>query len=425
MIINSRCRICQSDKLHKVIDLGSQPPANAFLRPDQLDQPEERFPLEMHVCGDCNLAQLIHVVDKEDLFSDYIYYTSGIPKVSPYWQGYADQVAEQCLHDANDFVVEVGSNDGLLLWSFKEKGFRTLGVDPAKNIAPIAESRGVRTVVDFFGEKVATDIVHQDGKAKLIIGNNVIAHINDHHDLCRGIKALLADDGTFVLEAPYLVDMIEHVTFDTIYHEHLSFLAVRPLIKLFEQFGLEVFDVHIVPAQGQSIRVFVGHAGAHEVKPSVQACVAKELELGLDKIETYMELAKKVEHCKNATLDILHGLKSSGERIAGYGASAKGMTVLNYYHIGSDMLDFVMDELPSKEGLFTPGTHIPLASKAYAEEHRPTSYLLLVWNYLPLVLAKEQAFLAAGGKFILPTGVVVDAQGVHEAEYTEEEKVPA
>ncbi len=393
----------------KVIDLGSQPAANAFLRADMLDQPEEHFPLEVFFCENCGLAQLIHVVDKEALFSDYIYFSSGMPKVSPHWQGYAECVIKDYLNDKNDLIVEMGSNDGVLLWFFKEKGFRVLGVDPAKNIAPIAESRGVRTVVDFFSSQVAAMIREQEGKAKAIIGNNVVAHINDHHDMCRGVKTLLAEDGVFVFEAPYLVDMFMNLTYDTIYHEHLSFLAVRPLLKLMNQFGLEIFDVQIVPAQGQSIRVFVGHAGAHPIKDSVGSCVAQELKLGLHTIDAYIALSHQIEACKRKTLDILHERKISGERLAAFGAPAKGNTVLNYCKIGADLLDFAMDELPSKQGLYTPGTHLPVISKADADARRPNSYFLLAWNYLPVILEKESAFLRSGGKFILPTGAVVSA----------------
>lgn len=409
MIINSHCRICKSDKLRKVIDLGAQPLANSFLRADQLTQPEAKFPLEVYLCEDCNLAQLIHAVDKETLFSDYIYFSSGMPKVSPYWQSYAKGVIDGFLTDKKDLVVEIGSNDGVLLWFFKENGFRVLGVDPAANIAPIAESRGVETMVDFFSEKVAAKIESLKGKAKAILGNNVIAHINDHHDLCCGVKKLLADDGVFVFEAPYLVDMFENLAFDTIYHEHLSFLAVRPLMRLFKQLSLEIFDVQIVPAQGQSIRVFVGHPGAHEINKNVEACVAKELALGLNRMESYLELAERIENCKEKTVQILTKLVKEGKKIAAYGAPAKGNTVLNYYQTGPELLDFALDELPSKQGFFTPGMHLPVISKTAADARQVDYYFLLAWNYLPAILEKEKKFLEAGGKFILPTGVIVDA----------------
>lgn len=409
MQINTCCRICRSQKLAKVLDLGLQPLANAFLRVDQLLQPEPKFPLEVYMCEECNLAQLIQVVDKETLFSNYIYFSSGMPKVSTYWQSYAEGVIDDYLKDKSDLVVEIGSNDGVLLWFFKEKGFRVLGVDPAANIVPIAESRGVETKVDFFSERVAAEIERSKGKAKAIIGNNVVAHINDHHDMCRGIKKLLDANGVFVFEAPYLVDMFENLTFDTIYHEHLSFLAVRPLIRLFEQFGLEIFDVKVVPAQGQSIRVFVGHAGVHEINKSIEACVAKELALGLDRPESYLELAKKIESCKEKTVRIFNELVKEGKKIIAYGAPAKGNTVLNYYGIDSNILDCAMDELPSKQGLYTPGAHLLVVSKAVSEERRPDYYFLLAWNYLSVILEKEQAFLARGGAFILPTGEILRA----------------
>jgi len=409
MTVNSLCRICKSAKLHKVIDLGEQPLANAFLRTEQLTQPEARFPLEVYVCNECNLAQLIHVVDKETLFSDYIYFSSGMPKVSPYWQNYAEGVIDNFLENKSDLVVEIGSNDGILLQFFKEKGFRALGVDPAENIAPIAESRGVETVVEFFSEKTAVEIARDKGSAKVIIGNNVVAHIDDHHDLCRGVKKLLAPDGVFVFEVPYLVDMFENLAFDTIYHEHLSFLAVRPLVRLFEQFDLEIFDVQIVSAQGKSIRVFVGRRGAHEVKKNVNDCLLKELSLGMDRIESYLDLAKKIEHCKEKTVRVLRDMAAKGKKNSAYGAPAKGNTVLNYYKIGPEILGFAMDELPSKQGLYTPGMHVPVVSKAYAEKHRPEGYFLLAWNYLPVILEKERKFLQEGGRFILPTGVVIDA----------------
>ena len=407
MRINTCCRICHSQNLTKVFDFGSQPLANAFLRADQLTRPEARFPLEVYVCEKCNLAQLIHVVDKETLFSDYIYFSSGMPKVSPYWQSYAEGIIGGYLKDKNDLVVEIGSNDGVLLWFFKERGFRVLGVDPAANIAPIAESRGVETKVDFFSERVAGEIERGKGKAKAIIGNNVVAHINDHHDLCRGIKKLLDANGVFVFEAPYLVDMFENLTFDTIYHEHLSFLAVRPLMRLFEQFGLEVFDVKIVPAQGQSIRVFVGHAGAHKISGSVGMCVTKELALGLDRRGSYLELAKKIKNCKEKVVQMLNQFLKEGKKIIAYGAPAKGNTVLNYYNIDFNILDCAMDELPSKQGLYTPGTHLLVVSKAESEERLPDYYFLLAWNYLPVIMEKEQSFLARGGGFVLPTGEVL------------------
>jgi hypothetical protein len=402
MTIRKTCRICHSTALHKVIDLGSQPLANAFLRKEDLRSNESTYPLEVYWCEECSLAQLIHVVSKETLFSDYIYSSSGMPKLSDHFRQYAEGIIANHLSSPSDFVVEIGSNDGILLHFFKEKGFRILGVDPAKNIAPVAESRGVPTIVDFFSERVAENIVATHGKAKAILGNNVIAHIDDYEDMCRGVQTLLDEKGVFVVEAPYLADMFEHLTFDTIYHEHLNYLAIRPLIKLFNDYGLEIFDVVIVPAQGQSLRVFVGHRGAHPVSQRVNDCIVKELDMGFHTIEAYRVLADRIRTAKDIVVARLKELKSAGKRIAAYGAPAKGNTLLNYYGIGSDVLDFAMDELSAKQGLYTPGMHIPVVDRAYAWAHEPDVYFLLAWNYRTVIMQKEEAFLSGGGQFLLP-----------------------
>mgnify|MGYP001584981401 FL=1 len=227
--INSQCRICKSAELVKFLDLGRQPLANSFVSKEDLDKPEPMYPLEVYFCQNCNLAQLIHVVDKKELFLNYVYFSAGMPRISPHWQSYAEEVMAKFLGDSNDFVFEIASNDGILLKFFKDKGFRILGIDPAENIVPVAESLGVPTITGFFSEAIAKDVLQKHGPAKAILANNVVAHIDDHHDLCRGVKTLLHPQGVFVVEAPYLADMFESLTYDTVYHEHLSYLAVRPL----------------------------------------------------------------------------------------------------------------------------------------------------------------------------------------------------
>lgn len=404
--INKGCRICGSTKLTKVIDLGRQSLANAFLRKEDLDKSEDTYPLEVYVCADCNLAQLIHVVDKEVLFRDYIYFSSGMPRLSDHFRLYAEDVMARFLKSGN-LVVELGSNDGILLARFKEQGFRVLGVDPALNIARVAEEHGVRTIADFWSETVARQIKNDAGGAMAILGNNVVAHINDYDGLCRGVKELLDPQGVFVFEAPYLVDMFENLAFDTIYHEHLSYLAIRPLQKLFEKYDLEVFEVKIVPAQGQSIRVFVGHKNTHLIDPSVQACVRKELDLDLDKKGSYLALAAKIAACKEKTITVLREFKKQNKKIAAYGAPAKGNTLLNYYGVGSDLIDFAMDELPSKQWLYTPGMHLEVVDKKTADTRKPDCYLLLAWNYAKVIYEKEKIFLQNGGKFILSTGQIM------------------
>lgn len=407
LTINKTCRICASEDLKLFLDLSDQPPANRFLNSRDLTAPEPKYPLQVYWCANCNLAQLIHVVDKEELFRNYIYFSSGMPKLSDHFQRYAANTITRFLKP-QDLVVEIASNDGILLKFYKDNNFRVLGVDPAENIVPVAVERGVPTRCDFFSEAVAKEIVADQGPAQLILANNVVAHINDHHDLARGIATLLAPRGAFVLEAPYLLDMFENLTYDTIYHEHLSLLAVRPLQKLCEQFGLEVFDVELHPVQGQSIRVFIGHAGAHPINPAVANFLAKELAVGLNTFKAYEELAKRVERCKNMLVTKLRELKNSGQSIAAYGAPAKGNTILNYCDIGTEVLDYALEDLPSKQNLFTPGQHIPVVNRAYAEAHTPHYYLLLAWNYVKPILAKEEEFRGRGGKFIVPVGDTIE-----------------
>ncbi|PIT86579.1 MAG: SAM-dependent methyltransferase, partial [Candidatus Magasanikbacteria bacterium CG10_big_fil_rev_8_21_14_0_10_43_6] len=320
---NTHCRICLSETLVKVISLGTQALANSFLKKEDLDSEEHAFPLDVYWCETCHLAQLLDVVSKELMFSNYIYFSSGMPKLSDHFSNYAMDVMERFL-EPNDFVVEIASNDGILLKFFKERGYRVLGIDPATNVVKIAEERGVPTMNDFFSEVLAKEIVKTHGKAKTIMANNVVAHIDDHHDLAKGIAALLSDDGVFVFEAPYLIDMFLELAYDTVYHEHLSFLAIRPLQVLFKKYGLEIFDVKLYPVQGSSIRVFVGKQGAHNVLPSVATFVQKEVSLGLDTREAYEILATRVAASKDQLVTLLQKLKQEGKTLAGYGAPAKG-----------------------------------------------------------------------------------------------------
>lgn len=397
----NNCRICNSPNLTKFLDLGLQPLANSFLKDQSEFVKEKKYPLAAYVCHSCNLAQLLDIVDKEEMFCDYIYFTSGMPKISDHFRHYAEEVISRFLKQ-DDFVVEIASNDGILLKFFQDSGYRTLGVDPAANVVKVAESLGVETVIDFFSEKVAEDILKRYQPAKIILANNVVAHIDNHQDLVKGVAKLLASDGVFIFEAPYLVDMFENLAYDTIYHEHLSFLAVRPLKKLFEQFALEIFDIEVQPVQGRSIRGFVGRKGKHPLNSNVQKLIDLELRMGLNSLETYNNLAVKISQQKDKLVKILKDLKSQGKKIAAYGAPAKGNTLLNYCHIGPDILDFALEDLPVKQNLFTPGMHIPTVNKTYAQSHLPDYYLMLAWNYQKPILEKEKEYRENGGKFIIP-----------------------
>lgn len=403
MKTNDRCRICGGSNLIPFLDLGDQPLANDFLKKEELSQNQPTFPLRIYFCSGCNLVQLIDVVDKNLLFKNYIYFSSGMPKLSDHFKNYALEVMDRFLKKG-DFVVEIASNDGILLKFFKDLGYKVLGVDPAVNVVKIAESLGITSINDFFSEKLAGDILTVQGPAKAILANNVVAHINDHQDLAKGIYKLLDDDGVFILEAPYLMDMFENLTYDTIYHEHLSYLAVRPLKTLFQKFDLEIFDVEIHPVQGQSLRVFVDKIGRRPISENVQKYIELELKREFNFESSYRHLAERVEKSKANLVNLLKNLKKTGKRIGAYGAPAKGNTVLNYCNIGTEILHFALEDLSSKQGLYTPGRHIPVISRAEAEVEPPDYYLLLAWNYMNHILAKEKNYRANGGKFIVPVG---------------------
>lgn len=402
----TKCRMCESEHLRHFFDLGEQPLANSLLQDKAHFAEEKRFPLGLVFCEECNLAQLGYVVDPRLLFArDYAYCSSGIPNYL-HFVNYAEEMRTRFLHDTEKFVVEIGSNDGHLLYLIKQFGVRVLGVDPAENVAAAANERGVLTRAEFFSEAFAKRAASEFGQADVIIGNNVVAHIDDHHDLLRGVTALLADDGVFVFEAPYLGDMFETLAFDSIYHEHMSYLALRPLQKLFENYGMEIFDVKPFPVQGNSLRYYTALKGTYAIELSVGFYLTQEKERGFDQLTTYQELAKKIEVLKTDVRDTVFRLKKEGKRIAAYGAPARGNTLLNYFGIGRDILEFATEELPSKIGKLTPGTHIPIVDISRARENPPDYYLLLAWPYKDVVLEKEKDFVANGGKFIMPVGTI-------------------
>lgn len=400
-----QCRVCGSGRLCEFINLGEQPLANSFLSEKELEKPEPRYPLRVFWCRDCGLSQLGEVVSAEALFRHYVYFSSGMPS-SLYYRNYARDIVKRFLGGSRGLTVEIGSNDGHLLGEIQSLGARVLGVDPAQNIAKLANDRGIPTLPEFFSKELAGKIRDQHGEARLVIGNNVVAHIDDHHDLVRGVKALLADKGVFVFEAPYLTDMFENLAFDSIYHEHLSYLSLRPLLRLFEKYGMEIFDAKVTEVQGNSIRMYAAKKDAYPLEESVVRLLAREEGLGLASWESYLNLSRRIEGLKSEMKVLLSGLKRQGKRLACYGAPARGNTLLNYLGIGRDTLEYATEELSSKIGIYTPGVRIPVISVEEARRNPPDYYLLLAWPYQKAVLEKEKEFRQKGGKFILPVGNV-------------------
>lgn len=401
--LHTHCRICKSPNLVEFLNLGEQPLANAFLDQASLHKPELKYPLRVAVCASCGLCQLRDVVDPEVLFRDYIYFSSGMPS-SDHFQNYAKEVVNRFISNKGDLVVEIGSNDGHLLRLIKDAGADVLGIDPALNIAEMANKRGIETIGDFFSTALACRIVKWRGVAQVIIANNVVAHIDDYYDLFEGIRLLLAEGGVFIFEAPYLADMFENLAFDTVYHEHLSYLALRPLVQFFPKFGMEIFHVEILPVQGNSIRVYVCRQGMQGIRFSLFEILQKEYRMKLNEVATYLAMAERIKKLKEEVRNLLLELKKQGKRIYGYGASAKGNTLLNYFGVGRETIECITEELPSKIGLYTPGTHIPVVDIREARKNLPDYYLLLAWNYKDAILKKESEFISSGGKFIMPVG---------------------
>ncbi|MBI4114620.1 MAG: class I SAM-dependent methyltransferase [Candidatus Niyogibacteria bacterium] len=401
---NTQCRMCKGENLLQFLDLGTHPLANAFLSKEDLLKSEPRYPLRVFFCTDCNLVQLVDVVSPEVMFRDYVYFSSAMPTLSKHFEDYVEEVYDRFIDSSDNFAVEIGSNDGILLRAMKAKGVRVLGIDPAENIARVANERGIETLSEFFSEALAKRIVANRGNADVVIGNNVVAHIDDHHDLVKGVKSLLGERGVFIFEAPYLLDMLENLSFDTIYHEHLSYLALAPLTKLFGKFGMEIIDAKLFPVQGNSIRVYAARKGAYTVNSRIAELLKKEKEMRCDKIETYHALAERITELKKEVVGVCRQLKKEEKTIAGYGAPAKGNTLLNYFGIGAETLSSVTERLPSKIGLFTPGMHIPVRDLQEARANPPDYYFMLAWNYKDSILKDEKDFLSHGGKFIIPIG---------------------
>lgn len=397
------CRICGNTQTTKFLRLGPTPLANSFLRPGQMEEPELCFPLDVVFCDQCGLVQLDYVAPPEIMFRDYIYVSSTSQTMLTHFKAYADEIMSRFVESPRDLVLEMGSNDGCLLRTFRDHGFRALGVEPAANLAAMANRAGISTINDFFSERSARDVRAREGSAKVIIGNNVLAHIGDLYDLVAGVDALLCPDGVAVFEVPYLIDLLRKDEFDTIYHEHLSYFALRPLQRLFESRGMRIFDVKRLPVHGGSVRVYVSklEAGRGEL-PSVGDLLLLERSERLDSYETYEAFANRVEKMKLELTALLRKLKASRANIAGYGAPAKGNTLLNHFEIGTDLLDFIADRSPYKQGMYTPGKHIPVVPAEWLLEKQPDYVLLLAWNFADEILEQQREYLSRGGKFIVP-----------------------
>jgi hypothetical protein len=401
------CRSCGSSSLREVVSLGLTPLANALLAADQLGAAEPIFPLTLVFCEACTLVQITETVPPQELFGEYPYFSSfSDTMVSHVGQLARRVIAEKHLGPAS-LAAEVASNDGYLLQFYHQAGIPVLGIEPASNIATAARQRGIRTVSQFFGADVAESLVSEYGRADVIHAHNVLAHVADLNGVVHGLRRFVKDDGTVIVEAPYVRDMIERVEFDTIYHEHLCYFSLTALTKLFARHGLIITDVERQAIHGGSLRIFAsGERPGVSPSPNVRKLLAEEDRLGMTHAPFYLSFADRIERLKVELVALLRDLRASGKTIAAYGASAKGSTLLNYFGIGANEIAFVADRSTVKQGRFTPGTHLPIRAAEALLQERPDYVLLLTWNFADEILRQQDAYRRQGGKFIIPVPTV-------------------
>jgi len=386
-----------------VLGLTPTPPANAFVSASERHKAQDCFPLDVFFCKSCGHVQLLDVVDPRLLFEHYVYVSGTSPVFVRHFQEYAADIVRRYSPAADALVVDIGSNDGTLLSFFKAAGCRVLGIDPAQEIAADATARGIETVAAFFTPQLAERLVTERGQAKIVTANNVFAHADDLHGIAKGVAALLAPDGVFVFEVSYLADVVEKTLFDTIYHEHVAYHALAPLIPFLRSHGLEVVEAIRVDPHGGSLRVIAALVGGpHRPGDSVAALLSSERDMGLGKIETFYGFAARIKHLKTELSAVLRDIKTQGKTIAAFGAPAKATTLMYHFGIGPQAIDYVIDDSPLKQGLFTPGMHIPVVGGAALAERKPDYLLLLAWNFAEPIIAKNRAYLDGGGHFIVP-----------------------
>ncbi len=401
---SAHCRFCGTSLKYTVVDLGMQPFANRYLDATELARPETLYPLRLYVCESCFLVQIEDVVRPEDIFSDYAYFSSYSDSWLRHAKAYTDMIVARLDLNRQSQVVEIASNDGYLLQYFVEKSIPVLGLEPAANVARVAIGRGIPTIVKFFGEEMARELVEQGTRPDLLLGNNVLAHVPDLNGFIRGLKTLLKPHGVITLEFPHLLRLMAENQFDTIYHEHYSYFSFCTVERIFGAHGLVIFDVDELPTHGGSLRIYARH-DTDTSKPQVQRVAdlrVLEEASGLASLEKYLTFGQRVEQTKRKLVDLLTARKREGKSIAGYGAPTKGTTLLNSCGIGSDLIEYTVDRSPYKQGRFLPGNHIPIYPPEKIKETRPDYVLILPWNLKDEIMQQIAYICEWGGHFVIP-----------------------
>lgn len=399
MALMTRCRACLAPSPYVFLPMGDHPPANSFVRSEDVLKQQPVYPLDTQVCLECGLIEVEDQVP-EGFFEHYLYVPSGATLMHTHF----GELAAILKTEADDgLVVDIGCNDGLLLAACNKLGCRTIGVDPAANLAEIAATRGVKVDVGYFTSEAGGKLAEKYGKASVIVTTNTFNHIGDLHDFMGGVVRWLAEDGVFVIEVPWAKNLLAGNEFDTVYHEHVSEFSLLSLVKLGAFFDLAVVDVQRLGVHGGSMRVFMRRANAGaKVKPIVAEMLAEERDAGMLAVETYEAFADRVEQVRGELIGMLAELKRAGKTIAGYGAPAKGNTLLNYFRIGPETLDYLVDKNALKQGLYSPGMKIPIRSLDALEQQRPDVLLVLAWNFFDEIRQQQSEFAARGGQFLVP-----------------------
>lgn len=398
-----KCRFCATPLEHTLVDLGMSPLCESYVSADRANCMEPFYPLRVFVCHRCFLVQLQQYVSAEDIFSDYAYFSSYSDSWVEHAKVYTDSMVERFNLNGNSLVIEIASNDGYLLQHFVAKGLPVLGIEPAANVAAVAQEKSIPTLIEFFGERVAHRLALQNRQADLLLGNNVLAQVPDLIDFVRGLKILLKPEGVITMEFPHLMKLVEENQFDTIYHEHFSYFSLLTVERIFAAHDMTLFDVDELPTHGGSLRIYVRHTGdaSKPVTGRVAALWAREHAAGLNRLSYYELFAERVKETKRQFLDFLIRAKREGSSIAGYGAPGKGNTFLNYCGIRTDFIDYTVDRNPHKQGKFLPGTHIPIFDPAKIKETKPDYVLILPWNLKDEIMAQLGYIREWGGRWVV------------------------
>lgn len=399
-----KCRFCKTSLKDTFVDLGMSPLSNSYLKPEQLNNAEKFYPLHTYICEKCLLVQLEEFESPDRIFSDYAYFSSYSDSWLEHSKQYVSLMIDRFGFNESSQIIEIASNDGYLLHFFQDRNISVLGIEPAANVAQVAESKGIPTLVKFFGVQTAQELFDQGKTSDLLLGNNVLAHVPDINDFVAGMKVILKPEGVLTMEFPHLWQLIHQNQFDTIYHEHFSYLSFTTVEKIFAHHDLTLFDVEELSTHGGSLRIYGKHNHNQKFAVSDRVALLKDKEhiAGLDKVDTYLQFSNQVMSTKRKLLSFLIELKNAGKTVVGYGAPAKGNTLLNYCGIRTDLLDYTCDRSPHKQGLFLPGTHIPIYHPDKIAETKPDYILILPWNLKTEICSQLSYIREWGGKFIVP-----------------------